>query len=163
LKQYLDSKIKVIAAIPLSLVAAVSAIYALTQIKLMATSIKSKIKSIRELKNYTQEYMADQLGVTQAGYSKIEKGKTILSYVKLVEIAKILEVSVEDIISFDSQRYFNNFNTVKGNSNNGNILINSNNGEALKELYEDKIKLLEKLLNKTEEELNRYKKKFGQL
>ncbi|ABQ07216.1 MULTISPECIES: helix-turn-helix transcriptional regulator [Flavobacterium] len=129
----------------------------------MATSIKSKIKSIRELKNYTQEYMADQLGVTQAGYSKIEKGKTILSYVKLVEIAKILEVSVEDIISFDSQRYFNNFNTVKGNSNNGNILINSNNGEALKELYEDKIKLLEKLLNKTEEELNRYKKKFGQL
>lgn len=129
----------------------------------MATSIKNKIKSIRELKNYTQEYMADQLGVTQAGYSKIEKGKTILSYVKLVEIARILEVSVEDIISFDSQRYFNSFNTVKGNNNNGSILINSNNDEALKELYEDKIKLLEKLLNKTEEELNLYKKKFGQL
>ncbi|QSW88628.1 MULTISPECIES: helix-turn-helix transcriptional regulator [Flavobacterium] len=129
----------------------------------MATSIKNKIKSIRELKNYTQEYMADQLGVTQAGYSKIEKGKTILSYVKLVEIAKILEVSVEDIISFDSQRYFNSFNTVKGNSNSGNISINSDNSEALKSLYEDKIKLLEKLLAKTEEELNRYKKKFGSL
>ncbi|KRD09016.1 XRE family transcriptional regulator [Flavobacterium sp. Root901] len=129
----------------------------------MATSIKNKIRSIRELKNYTQEYMADQLGVTQAGYSKIEKGKTILSYVKLVEIARILEVSVEDIISFDSQRYFSNINTVKGNSNNGSILINSNNDEALKELYEDKIKLLEKLLSKTEEELNRYKRKFGQL
>lgn len=129
----------------------------------MATSIKSKIKSIRELKNYTQEYMADQLGVTQAGYSKIEKGKTILSYVKLVEIAKILEVSVEDIISFDSQRYFNSFNTVKGNNNNGSILINSSNDEALKELYEDKIKLLEKLLNKTEEELSRYKRKFGHI
>lgn len=127
----------------------------------MATSIKNKIKSIRELKNYTQEYMADQLGVTQAGYSKIEKGKTILSYVKLVEIARILEVSVEDIISFDSQRYFNNFNNVKGN-NNGSILINQDN-ETLKSLYEDKIKLLEKLLKKTEEELYRYKKKFGQI
>ncbi|MNQ19573.1 Helix-turn-helix domain protein [compost metagenome] len=129
----------------------------------MATSIKNKIKSIRELKNYTQEYMADQLGVTQAGYSKIEKGKTILTYVKLVEIARILEVSVEDIISFDSERYFNSINTVKGNSNNGNILINSDNSAALKELYEDKIKLLEKLLIKTEEELNRYKRKFGQI
>lgn len=129
----------------------------------MATSIKNKIKSIRELKNYTQEYMADQLGVTQAGYSKIEKGKTILSYVKLVEIARILEVSVEDIISFDSERYFSSINTIKGNSNNGSILINSDNSAALKELYEDKIKLLEKLLGKTEEELNRYKKKFGQL
>ncbi|KUJ63536.1 XRE family transcriptional regulator [Flavobacteriaceae bacterium CRH] len=127
----------------------------------MATSIKNKIKSIRELKNYTQEYMADQLGVTQAGYSKIEKGKTILSYVKLVEIAKILEVSVEDIISFDSQKYFNNFNNVNGN-NNGSIMINADN-ETLKTLYEDKIKLLEKLLKKTEEELFRYKKKFGQI
>ncbi|WP_255667766.1 helix-turn-helix transcriptional regulator [Flavobacterium sp. ENC] len=128
----------------------------------MTTSIKNKIKSIRELKNYTQEYMADQLGVTQAGYSKIEKGKTILSFVKLVEIARILEVSVEDILSFDSQRYFNNFNKVKGN-NNGSIQINPDNTTALKELYEDKIMLLEKLLSKTEEELNRYKKKFGQL
>jgi transcriptional regulator with XRE-family HTH domain len=128
----------------------------------MTTSIKNKIKSIRELKNYTQEYMADQLGVTQAGYSKIEKGKTVLSFVKLVEIARILDVSVEDILSFDSQRYFNNFNKVEGN-NNGSIQINSDNSPALKELYEDKIMLLEKLLNKTEEELNRYKKKFGQL
>ncbi|OXG08961.1 DNA-binding XRE family transcriptional regulator [Flavobacterium araucananum] len=128
----------------------------------MTTSIKNKIKSIRELKNYTQEYMADQLGVTQAGYSKIEKGNTILSYVKLVEIARILEVSVEDVISFDSQRYFNSFNKVRGN-NNGSIQINSDNSATLKVLYEDKIRLLEKLLIKTEEELCRYKEKYGQI
>ncbi|MEN2413118.1 helix-turn-helix transcriptional regulator [Flavobacterium mesophilum] len=129
----------------------------------MATSIKNKIKSIRELKNYTQEYMAEQLGVTQAGYSKIEKGKTVLSYVKLVEIARILEVSVEDILSFDSERYFNNFNKVIGN-NNGSILINTEeNSATLKILYEDKIKLLEKLLEKTEAELERYKEKYGPL
>lgn len=136
--------------------------YKIPQDKIMTSSIKSKIKSIRELKNYTQEYMADQLGVTQAGYSKIEKGKTILSYEKLVEIARILEVSVEDVISFDSQRYFNSFNKVRGN-NNGSIQINSDNSAALKALYEDKIVLLEKLLNKTEEELRRYKEKFGEI
>ncbi|MEN2398905.1 helix-turn-helix domain-containing protein [Flavobacterium sp. MC2016-06] len=128
----------------------------------MTTSIKNKIKSIRELKNYTQEYVADQLGVTQAGYSKIEKGKTILSFAKLVEIARILEVSVEDIISFDSQRYFNSFNTVKGN-NSGGIIINSDDSAALKHLYEDKIELLEKLLSRTEQELDRYKDKFGDI
>jgi transcriptional regulator with XRE-family HTH domain len=128
----------------------------------MPTSIKNKIKSIRELKNYTQEYMAEQLGVTQAGYSKIEKGKTILSYIKLVEIARILEVSVEDILSFDGQRYFGNFNKVIGN-NNGSILINTENTTTLKVLYEDKIKLLEKLLNKTEAELERYKERYGEI
>lgn len=127
----------------------------------MSTSIKNKIKSIRELKNYTQEYMADQLGVTQAGYSKIEKGKTILSYAKLVEIARILEVSVEDVISFDSQKYFNSFNNVGGN--NASIQINSESNADLKVLYEDKIMLLEKLLSQTELELERYKKKFGQI
>lgn len=116
----------------------------------MNTSIKNKIKSIRELKSYTQEYMAEQLGITQAGYSKIEKGQTILSYVKLIKIAKILEVSVEDIISFDHEKI------LKLNPDNEKC-----NTNALKELYEDKIKLLEKLLNKTEDELHHYKKKYG--
>ncbi|PXY45829.1 helix-turn-helix transcriptional regulator [Flavobacterium hydrophilum] len=128
----------------------------------MATTIKNKIKNIRELKNYTQEYMAEKLGVTQAGYSKIEKGKTSLSYEKLVEIGKILDVSVEDIISFDYDRYFNSFNKISGN-NNGSILINTENTSTIKELYEDKIQLLEKLLNRTEIELGRYKQKFGEI
>ncbi|WP_163408272.1 helix-turn-helix transcriptional regulator [Flavobacterium ajazii] len=128
----------------------------------MATTIKNKIKNIRELKNYTQEYMAEKLGVTQAGYSKIEKGKTSLSYEKLVEIGRILDVSVEDIISFDYDRYFNSFNRITGN-NNGSILINTENTSTLKELYEDKIRLLEKLLNRTEIELGRYKEKYGEI
>ena len=106
--------------------------------------------------------MAEKLGVTQAGYSKIEKGKTSLSYEKLVEIGKILDVSVEDIISFDYDRYFNSFNKISGN-NNGSILINTENTSTIKELYEDKIQLLEKLLNRTEIELGRYKQKFGEI
>ncbi|EJL61283.1 helix-turn-helix transcriptional regulator [Flavobacterium sp. CF136] len=128
----------------------------------MPTTIKNKIKNIRELKNYTQEYMAEKLGLTQAGYSKIEKGNTSLSYEKLVEIGKILDVTVEDIISFDYDKYFNNFNRITGN-NNGSILINTENTSTLKELYEDKIRLLEKLLNKTEIELGRYKEKYGEI
>ncbi|PXY40980.1 XRE family transcriptional regulator [Flavobacterium cheongpyeongense] len=126
------------------------------------SSIKNKIKNIRELKNYTQEYMADQLGITQAGYSKFEKGKADLSYSKLVEIARIFGLSVEGIINFDTQKYFNSFNNVNGNYN-GNILINPDNHTTLNKLYEDKIVLLEKLLKKTDSELKRYKEKYGEL
>lgn len=123
----------------------------------MATSIKNKIKNIRELRNYTQQYMADQLGITQAGYSKIEKGKTIISYAKLVEISEIFEVSIEDIINFDSKKCIKSLNRVKDN----NTVKFNNNCKVLKGLYEDKIKLLEKLLNKTEDELEYYKNRFG--
>lgn len=123
--------------------------------------IEEKIRTIRELKNFTQEYMAEKLGITQAGYSKIESGATKISYTKLSEISKILDIEVEELLAFDSQKYFNSFNNVKG-SNNGSVTIKAEDGD-IKKLYEDKIALLEKLLNKTEEELKIYKDRFGDL
>jgi transcriptional regulator with XRE-family HTH domain len=60
----------------------------------MAT-IEEKIKNVRELKNFTQDYVAERLGITQAGYSKIESGATKISYSKIVDIAKILEIETE--------------------------------------------------------------------
>lgn len=124
-------------------------------------AIEEKIKNFRELKNFTQEYMAEKLGISQAAYSKIESGATKLSYSKVVDIAKVFEVQVEELLAFDSQKYFNSFNNVKG-SNNGSVTINVEEGD-IKTLYEDKIKLLEKLLYITESELNKYKDRFGDL
>lgn len=124
-------------------------------------TIEEKIRNVRELKNFTQEYMAERLGITQAGYSKIESGGTKLSYSKLSEISKILGVEVEELLAFDSQKYFNSFNNVKG-SNNGSVTIKVEDGD-IKTLYEDKIKLLEKLLEVTERELRSYKDRYGNL
>ncbi|WP_228438563.1 helix-turn-helix domain-containing protein [Chryseobacterium pennae] len=124
--------------------------------------IGNKIKNIRELKNFTQEYMAEKLDISQAAYSKLEKGDIKVSSEKLCQIAKILDVNPEDITSFDSQKYFNSFNNVKG-SNNGSIIIGADETELIKKLYEDKISLLEKLLNNTEKELKNYKTRYGEL
>ncbi|UKB80237.1 helix-turn-helix domain-containing protein [Chryseobacterium sp. MEBOG07] len=124
--------------------------------------IGNKIKNIRELKNFTQEYMAEKLDISQAAYSKLEKGDIKVSSEKLSQIASILDVKPEDITSFDSQKYFNSFNNVKG-SNNGSIIIGADETELIKKLYEDKISLLEKLLSNTEKELKNYKTKYGEL
>lgn len=124
--------------------------------------IGNKIKNIRELKNFTQEYMAEKLDISQAAYSKLEKGDIKVSSDKLSQIAKILDVNPEDITAFDSQKYFNSFNNVKG-SNNGSIIIGADETELIKNLYEDKISLLEKLLSNTEKELKNYKTKYGEL
>lgn len=123
--------------------------------------IEEKIKSIRELKNYTQGYMAEELGITQAAYSKIESGQTKLTMNKINDIAQIFEIPVEDLVAYDSQRYFNSFNNVKG-SNNGSVIGNGDT-ELITKLYEDKINLLERLLHATENELLRYKEKYGEL
>ncbi len=125
------------------------------------TTIEEKIKTMRELKNLTQEYMAEKLGITQAGYSKIESGATKISYDKIVDISKILGVQTEELLAFDSQKYFNSFNNVKG-SNNGSVTIKIEEGD-IKSLYEDKISLLTRLLEMTEIELEKYKKKFGDI
>lgn len=124
--------------------------------------IGNKIKNIRELKNFTQEYMAERLDISQAAYSKLEKGDIKVSAEKLSQIAKVLEVNPEEIVSFDSQKYFNSFNNVKGN-NNGSIIIGTDETQLIRQLYDDKIALLEKLLEKTEQELIKYKNKFGEL
>ena len=124
--------------------------------------IGNKIKNIRELKNLTQDYMAERLDISQAAYSKLEKGDIKVSPEKLSEISKILDVKPEDILEFDSQKYFNSFNNVKG-SNNGSIIIGGDETELIKKLYENKILLMEKLLDKTEKELEKYKTKYGEL
>lgn len=123
-------------------------------------NIGEKIKKLRELRNFTQDYMAIQLEMTQAGYSKIESGQTDITYSKIVEIAKVLDVKPEELIAFDSQKFFNSFNNVKGN-NNGSVIVTLS--EEIKSLYEDKVVLLNKLLKTAENELQRYKDKFGEV
>ena len=125
------------------------------------TSIEEKIKNLREIKNFTQEFMAEKLGITQAAYSKLESGTTKISYSKIEEISNIFGIKVEELLSFDSQKYFNSFNNVKG-SNNGSVTIKVEEGD-IKQLYEDKINLLQKLLTLTETKLYKYKDKFGDI
>lgn len=60
-----------------------------------------KIKKIRELRNYRQEYMAEKLGISQVSYSRVESGQTKLNLSRLEDIAKILEVNQIFIINFD--------------------------------------------------------------
>lgn len=58
-----------------------------------------KIRMIREVRGYSQEYMADKLGMAQNSYSRIENNQTKLSAEVLQKIATILGVSPMDILS----------------------------------------------------------------
>lgn len=58
----------------------------------------TKIRMVRTLKGYSQEYMAQRLGIAQNTYSKIETDHTKLTTDTLQKIAEILEISPMDIM-----------------------------------------------------------------
>jgi transcriptional regulator with XRE-family HTH domain len=69
---------------------------------------ETKIKQIRELKNFTQEYMAQKLGLSTRAYSKIESGETQLTINRLNEISGIMGVPPMEVLGFDDKQVFNN-------------------------------------------------------
>lgn len=97
-----------------------------------------KLKQLRELKNFTQEYVAQQLGLSTRAYSKIETGETQLTINRLNEISSILGIDPIEALGFDHQNVFNNC------TQEGNIGINHINiPDKLIEQYEKRIEQLE--------------------
>lgn len=58
----------------------------------------SKIRALRKSKGITQKFMADQLGYKySSGYSQIEMGRRRVSLEQAKVIAKILNVSIDEL------------------------------------------------------------------
>ncbi len=87
-----------------------------------------KIRAARLKKNYTQEYIANEIGVSQSQYSRLEKGESSLDVDKLGEIVTILEISPYDIIEYTKQKEINSQDSL----------------EQIKELFVELLQLLKK-------------------
>lgn len=98
-------------------------------------SIGKKIKQFRELRNYTQEFMASSLGLSQTGYGKIERDSTDLSINRLQQIAKVLEVDYKQILEFNKENILNPTNNITANAI-GNNQQDLNNNRILDKLSE---------------------------
>lgn len=66
-------------------------------------SVAVNIRKIREYRNYTQEYLAMKLGISQNAFSKIELGYTRITLERLIQISHILEVDTIDLLSGNSE------------------------------------------------------------
>lgn len=56
-----------------------------------------RIKALRNAGNFTQEQIADRIGVSRQKYARIENGSNNVTLDILTRIAAVLEVSVADI------------------------------------------------------------------
>ncbi|HWD88765.1 MAG TPA: helix-turn-helix transcriptional regulator [Mucilaginibacter sp.] len=75
--------------------------------------VAQNIRKIREYRNYTQEYLAAKLRISQNAYSKIELGHTKITIDRLLYIADVLGVDPIAILNIDDSEILS---TVKSNS-----------------------------------------------
>ncbi len=79
----------------------------------------NNIKHFRAFPGYSQKYVANRLGISQAALSKIENGSTHLSDDKMEQLSKILEVPKEMLYSkleliMDCKKGAQEDNTING-------------------------------------------------
>lgn len=99
--------------------------------------------------------MAQELGVTQSAYSRMEVGETELTYTKLEKIADIFEMKPEEIIAFNESMVFNVMNNDVGN---GLVINNNHLSEGEKNLYLQQIDLLKEEITYLKQLLDRMMK-----
>jgi transcriptional regulator with XRE-family HTH domain len=61
------------------------------------------IKDLREEKNFSQQQVAEHLGITRQTYSNIEKGTSELSLGAAVKLADLFKVNIDKFIDQDIQ------------------------------------------------------------
>ena len=121
------------------------------------TNIGRKIGRIRELRGIKQETLASELGVSQQSVSRMEQSD-ILEDDVLEKIAKVLGVTADAIKNFSEEAMVNYFNTFNDSSSGFNYHCTFNPIEKIVELYDEKVALLERLLQ-SEREKNELLKK----
>ncbi len=113
--------------------------------------IGHRIRKLRELKNFTQEHIAHELGMSVSGYGRIERDEVRLDSDKLMKMSEVLGVTVEEILRFDEKMVFQNYGT---NTNLGYNHI-SVDVDRLEKLYREQIDLLKEEVLFLREELRK--------
>lgn len=106
-------------------------------------NVGTKVKRMRELRNYSQEYVADKIGISQSNYARLEKNEVTISEERLKAIAHVLGTTEDAIKAFDDSIIFN---ITQGPNSAAGLNCEVHNYQIspeIKQLYEDKIKLLE--------------------
>ncbi|MCG8389654.1 MAG: helix-turn-helix transcriptional regulator [Cytophagales bacterium] len=116
-----------------------------------------KIRHMRELLNFTQEDVAEKLGVSQQTVSNIESNETV-DHDQLLKMAKAMGVSADAIKHLDEDAAVYNIVTTNHGSISGAINDNYNNCtfnplDKLMEAIEKNEKLYEKLLKSEQEKV----------
>ena len=108
----------------------------------MNDAIAKNIRKHRELKGFSQEYMAHQLNVNQSTYAKMENSSTKITIDKLFSVAKLLETDVSEILDLKNQTIYNQ-----------DLKDNSVGHQQVENLYQENKEVYHELLKAKDEQI----------
>lgn len=83
--------------------------------------VGEKIRRLRTLKGYSQENMADLLGISSVAYGDIERNKTDVSHSRLEKIAEALDIDLIALLTYGEQ-----LANIFSNSSNSGVIGSGN-------------------------------------
>lgn len=123
-------------------------------------SIGQRIREIRLSRNYSQQYLAQKIGVTQKAYSKIESEETKLGVDTLKKIASILDVPIESFFDTKNKPIINDFSSRAGGDN---VLYKTTLDKSLEKMIFELIKSKDQIILSKDEMIEKLKKDIVEL
>lgn len=72
------------------------------------------LRKQRDKMGYSQEFVAERLGMSQANYHKLESGKSEIRTRYLVKLAVLYKISLDDLLLTVEQKEFLNKHLARG-------------------------------------------------
>lgn len=103
-------------------------------------NIGTKLRSLRELNHYKQDYVGNYLGIGQSAYSRIENGDSEnISLAHVTKLAELYKITAEQLMGWDGKISIGTVNGVGVNQ--GTTHLNNVSEERIRQL-EEKIEAL---------------------
>ncbi len=86
------------------------------------------IKNIRERRDITSQAIATSLGISLSGYSKIERGETDPQWTRIIKLAEILKVTLDELQNYENVKPLaqSNVGTINNHGEGNGLVVNLN-------------------------------------
>ena len=99
----------------------------LHKISQITNNIGVNIRKFREKKGFSQEYVAEKLGINQSTYGKLERDMSNITLGRLFKIADVLEEDITTLLDIGKKNIFTN----QTNQGNGYVETINNDFKAM--------------------------------
>jgi len=123
-------------------------------------SVAQRVRKVRVEKNFSQDYLAKKLGLSQKAYSKIENSESKLNVDTLIKISEILDTPITNFLDESSRPIVNDYSNRTGGDN---IIYKNIYNEKTEDLYNQLLKAKDDIINAKQSEIEVLKKALSNI